>query len=81
MTSLDDDATKLLRARVSLRNAERLLTSMSDHIHAVSELHLNDRIRHLAGKGLGDPKTITDDELRELCGEILRHVRRMEGKG
>ena len=81
MASFDEDATKLLRARTSLKNAEQLLTGISDHIRAVSELHLNDRIRHLAGKGLEDPKTITEGEVRELCGEILRHVRRMEGKG
>lgn len=65
------------RARDALDRAYGKLTG----VEAALELLTSKRVAHLAGKGLADPKTLSDDEVRELCGEILRHVRRMEGGG
>jgi hypothetical protein len=31
-------------------------------------------VRHLAGKGLHDPSTLTPHEIRELCASVLAHL-------
>lgn len=36
----------------------------------------SDTVRHLAGKGLHDPATLSHQEVRELCGSVLAHIAR-----
>lgn len=36
----------------------------------------SDAVRHLAGKGLHDPSTLSFEEVRELCGSVLAHLAR-----
>ena len=43
--------------------------------HARHEL-TSDKVRHLAGKGLHDPASLTPQETRELCGSVLSHIAR-----
>ena len=43
--------------------------------HAKHEL-TSPAVRHLAGKGLHDPSTLTPQETRELCGSVLAHIAR-----
>ena len=38
----------------------------------------SDHVKHLAGKGLHDPSTLTPAEARELCGSVLAHIARHE---
>ena len=35
-------------------------------------------VKHLAGKGLHDPSSLTPAEVRELCGSALAHIARHE---
>lgn len=35
------------------------------------------RIKHLAGEGLKHPSLLTADQVRELCGSVMRHIERI----
>ena len=55
--------------------SELLKTHDPNNIHAKHEL-TSPAVRHLAGKGLHDPATLTAQEMRELCGSVLAHIAR-----
>jgi hypothetical protein len=38
----------------------------------------SEHIKHLAGKGLQNPTTLTEAEVKELCGSVLAHIERRE---
>lgn len=42
-------------------------------------LHTSARVKELAGKGLHDPKGLTLEEAKELCGSVMRHIERHAG--
>ena len=49
---------------------EKVAPKSKPELHAIT----SERIVKLAGKGLHDPKRMTDQEIRELCGSLLAHV-------
>ena len=42
------------------------------------ELHTKPDVAHIAGIGEKNPDRLTHDQIRSLCGEVLRHVERMK---
>jgi hypothetical protein len=47
----------------------------ADSKHKRHEL-TSDPVKHLAGKGLHDPNSLTPQETRELCASVLAHIAR-----
>lgn len=45
------------------------------------ELHTNPSVAHIAGIGASHPDRLSNEQVQSLCGEVLRHIRRMEGRG
>jgi hypothetical protein len=52
---------------------DRLKLAGKKH-HEITSEH----IKHLAGKGLQNPTTLTEVEVKELCGSVLAHIERRE---
>ena len=38
----------------------------------------SEHVKHLAGRGLHNPGSLTEVEMRELCGSVLAHIARHE---
>lgn len=61
---------------------DNLRATLADLLrNPAQELHTNPRVGHIAGVGETHPERLTVDEIRSLCGEVMRHIRRMQGKG
>lgn len=42
------------------------------------ELHTKPEVGRIAGIGEKNPERLTPDDIRSLCGEVLRHIERMK---
>jgi hypothetical protein len=53
----------------------------SDRLNLGGEEHheiTSEHIKHLAGKGFQNPATLTESEVKDLCGSVLSHIERRE---
>lgn len=74
----EDGRNKLTRVpQAEPTRANALLAA----VDGVTELHTNPDVGTIAGIGELHPERLTDAQIQSLCGEVMRHIRRMKGKG
>ena len=47
-----------------------MLTGMGESY----DLETSSMVRHIAGRGLHDPNSLTPYEVQQLCGSVMRHL-------
>ena len=82
-----DDIRKNLEAAAKTAAAtaagrtKRVLDLVNEKLGVVpdkGELHTKPDVAHIAGIGDKHPENLTHDQIRSLCGEVMRHVQRMK---
>ena len=75
-----ETAAKTAAAKASDRT-KRIIDSVNEKLGVVpvkGELHTKPDVAHIAGIGEKNPERLTPDQIRSLCGEVLRHIERMK---
>ncbi len=75
-----ETAAKTAAAKASDRT-KRIIDSVNEKLGVVpdkGEIHTKPDVAHIAGIGEKNPERLTPDQIRSLCGEVLRHIERMK---
>ena len=75
-----ETAAKTAAAKASDRT-KRIIDSVNEKLGVApdkGELHTKSDVAHIAGIGEKNPERLTPDQIRSLCGEVLRHIERMK---
>ena len=59
---------------------DSLRDELTRQLGASEELHTHPEVGHIAGIEMRRPEQLTLDQVKSLCGEVDRHIRRMKGR-
>lgn len=77
----DLEAAAKKAAERAAGHTRRVLDLVNEKLGVVpdrGELHTKPDVAHIAGIGERHPENLTHDQIRSLCGEVMRHVERMK---
>ncbi len=77
----DIEAAAKKAAANAAGRTKRVLDRVNEKLGVVpdkGELHTKPDVAHIAGIGEKNPERLTPDQIRSLCGEVLRHIERMK---
>lgn len=75
-----EEAAKTAAAKAA-GQTKRVLDRVNEKLGVVpdkGELHTKPDVAHIAGIGERHPENLTHEQIRSLCGEVLRHIERMK---
>lgn len=77
----DIEAAAKRAATTAAGHTRRVLDRVNERLGVVpdkGELHTKPDVARIAGIGEKSPERLTHEEIRSLCGEVLRHIEHMK---